>query len=314
MARVSKSGSRRICVVGAGVTGLSVAAELLARGERVDVVARDLPLETTSAVAAGLWHPHRVEPDARALAWVTTTYDVLAGIAADPGVDSGVRMVSGLEVLAEEAAVPWWASAVPDLTSVRDVPAPYGSGWRMSVPVVDMPRYLRWLSGEVHRLGGSITRLNLSTLPTGADVVVNCAGIGSRLLAADTGVRPVRGQVVRVEQTGLETWTLDAQGPTWVVPRRDDILVGGTEDEGEWSRTVSPRDTALVLARAMRLVPELVGAEVLGAKVGLRPTRSPVRLERVGDVVHCYGHGASGVTASWGCAREVAALVTGSPP
>jgi D-amino-acid oxidase len=38
-----------------------------------------------------------------------------------------------------------------------------------------------------------------------------------------------------------------------------------------------------------------------------------VRLEaeHVGDgtIVHCYGHGGAGVTLSWGCADDVAALV-----
>ena len=33
-----------------------------------------------------------------------------------------------------------------------------------------------------------------------------------------------------------------------------------------------------------------------------------VRLERAGDVVHCYGHGGSGITLSWGCAADVADL------
>jgi D-amino-acid oxidase len=35
-----------------------------------------------------------------------------------------------------------------------------------------------------------------------------------------------------------------------------------------------------------------------------------VRLERVGHVVHCYGHGGAGVTLSWGVAEEVVALAT----
>lgn len=301
----------RVVVVGAGVIGLSVAVQLLTEGHRVDVVARDLPRESTSAVAAGIWYPHRVAAEPRALDWATTSYAAYDAIAADtdPAV-SGVRMVLGTEVLPEETAVPWWAGAVPDLTSVRDVPEPHETGWRFTAPIIDMPRYLGWLAGEVERLGGSLTRLNVSALPTGADVVVNCSGIGSRLLAADHTVRPLRGQVVRLAQVGLEGWTLEASGPTYVVPRLDDILVGGTEEDGEWSRTPSPETTAVILARAMRLVPELVGLPVLGAKVGLRPARPAPRVERVDDVVHCYGHGSAGVTLSWGCAREVASMLS----
>ena len=47
----------RVIVVGAGVVGLTCAVRLLEAGHRVDVVARDLPLETTSAVAAAICVP-----------------------------------------------------------------------------------------------------------------------------------------------------------------------------------------------------------------------------------------------------------------
>jgi D-amino-acid oxidase len=164
--------------------------------------------------------------------------------------------------------------------------------------------------------GGSITRLNLHGLPeTGGGspvAVVDCAGIGAKFLAADPTVHPVQGQVVLVEQVGLETWWLDGEspeGPTYVVPRSRDIVVGGTDVEGEWSRTPSAEVASAILRRALRLVPELAGADVLQHKVGLRPARPEVRLERVGDVVHCYGHGGAGVTLSWGCADEVAELL-----
>ena len=93
------------------------------------------------------------------------------------------------------------------------------------------------------------------------------------------------------------------------MPREHDIVVGGTDQEGEWSRTPSPETAAEILQRATRLVPALRGARVLRHKVGLRPVRPAVRLERAGDVVHCYGHGGAGVTLSWGCAEEVVALV-----
>ncbi len=298
----------RVIVVGAGVVGLSCAVRLLEAGHRVDVVARDLPLETTSVVAAALWYPYRALPRDRVAAWSARAFQVFDELAAND-VGAGVRMLDGTEVMRSATPDPWWASAVPGLIRQRDLPEGYTDGWSFRTPVVTMPTYLRWLSTRIEDLGGSITRLNLHDLPTGGDLVVNASGIGSRLLAHDSAVTPVQGQVVVVEQVGLERWMLDAEGPTYVIPREDEIVVGGTALEGEWSRTPDAKVADLLLERGRRLVPELAGAKVLRHKVGLRPARPAVRLEREGHVVHCYGHGGSGVTVSWGCAEEVVALV-----
>jgi D-amino-acid oxidase len=116
---------------------------------------------------------------------------------------------------------------------------------------------------------------------------------------------------VLLEGVELDRWWLDGAGPTYVVPRVDQVVVGGTFEEGTWDRTPSPDTAAAILDRAARLVPELAGARVVGHRVGLRPMRSEVRLERVGDVVHCYGHGGAGVTLARGCADEVAELLEG---
>jgi D-amino-acid oxidase len=305
----------RVIVVGAGVVGLSCALRLLEAGHRVDVLARELPRETTSAVAAAIWYPYRAWPQDRVLAWSRATYDELARIGAEHP-ESGVVLREGTEVVASRDEKPWWSDAVPDLHETVEVPAGYDGGWAFTAPLVEMPVYLDWLAGRVLAAGGSITRLNLHGLPRtgdgGPDAVVDCSGIGAKFLASDPSVYPVQGQVVLVEQVGLERWWLDdtnADAPTYVVPRSRDIVVGGTDVEGEWSRTPSPEVAAGILRRALRLVPALAGAEVVGHKVGLRPARPTVRLERVGDVVHCYGHGGAGVTLSWGCANEVAGLL-----
>jgi D-amino-acid oxidase len=297
----------RVIVVGAGVTGLTCAVRLLEKGHRVDVLARDLPLETTSAVAAAIWYPYRALPQDRVTAWSGASYAEFVGLAGEP--DTGVRMVTGTEVFAAREPDPWWRAAVPSLDRETALPEGYADGWTFVTPVVEMPVYLRWLRARVEDLGGTVTRMNLSALPTGADVVVNCAGLGARLLGADRSVVPVRGQVVYVEQVGLDRWWLDSAAPTYVVPRSKDIVVGGTDEEGEWSRTPLPEVAEAILARAVRLVPALEGARVLRHKVGLRPVRPAVRVERVGDVVHCYGHGGAGVTLSWGTADEVVGLV-----
>lgn len=302
----------RVVVVGAGVVGLSCAVRLLEAGHRVDVLARDLPRETTSAVAAAVWYPYRAEPRDRVGAWGSRTYAALAGLAADdvPGVV--VRRTT--EVVTDTDDEPWWAPTVP---SVRRVAAPsgYAAAWQFDAPVVEMPVYLDWLADRVEGLGGTLTRHVLSSLPSGGDVVVDASGLGARLLGGDRSVLPVRGQVVRLAQWGLEEAWLDGSGPTYLVPRTHDVVVGGTADEGDWSRTPTPEVATAILARAAALVPEVASARVLSHKVGLRPVRPSVRLERDADdarVVHCYGHGGSGVTLSWGCAEEVAALV--GPP
>lgn len=296
----------RVIVVGAGVIGLTCALRLLEAGHRVDVVARDLPRETTSAVAAAFWYPYRALPQDRVTGWARTTYAVLDALA-DTDPESGVRMVPGTVVRAvpHGNGDPWWGAAVPTLERVAD-------GWSFTTPVADTSVYLDWLAGRVEAAGGTITRLNLGGLPEASgSLVVNCSGLGARLLGADRTVVPVRGQVVHVEPFGLDRWWLEESGPTYLVPRQRDVVVGGADVEGEWSRTASAAATEEILERAARLVPEVRGARVLRTRVGLRPVRPAVRLERVGDVVHCYGHGGAGITLSWGVADEVVTLVNG---
>ena len=288
------------------MVGLSCAVRLLEAGHRVDVVARDLPLETTSAVAAALWYPYRALPQDRVTAWSRASYDVFATLAADDR--TGVRMLTGTEVLRSHQPDPWWREAVPSLDRETSLPPGYVDGWTFVAPVVDMPVHLRWLVGRLEELGGTLTRMNLSSLPADGTLVVNATGLGARHFGADPAVHPVRGQVVVLEQVGLDRWTLDASGLTYVVPRGSEIVVGGTDVEGEWSRTPDPEVAEQVLHRARALVPGLEGARVVRHKVGLRPARPEVRLERVAEVIHCYGHGGAGVTLSWGCADDVVGL------
>jgi D-amino-acid oxidase len=301
----------RVTVLGAGVVGLSCAVRLLEAGHDVDVLARDLPLETTSAVAAALWYPYRAHPQDLVTGWSQVSYGVFERLSVCEA--SGVRMLSGTELLHTESPEPWWRAAVPALTRVDRPPAPYADGWSFVAPVVEMPVYLTWLAAHVEELGGTLTRMALAALPDRPGVVVNATGLGARRTALDLSVTPVRGQVVYVEQVGLDRWWLDGSGPVYVVPRSRDVVVGGTDEEGEWDRRAAPDVTARILARATELVPELAGARVIGHRVGLRPARPAVRLEveQLGAtrVVHCYGHGGAGVTLSWGCADDVARLV-----
>ena len=315
----------RVVVVGAGVVGLSCAVRLSEAGYDTHVLARDLPPETTSAVAAALWYPYRAGPREAVARWSAATYAELVRLATGHPA-AGVRLVPGTEVHSRPPGPapdpPWWATAVPGLEEVRDPVPGRPWGWRLALPVADMSVYLGWLVTRLEETGGTVTRCWLPELPT-SGVVVNATGLSSRALARDESLYPVRGQVVRVGQVGVEEWLLD-QGdvtrPLYVVPRQRDVVVGGTADEGDWSTTPDAATARAVLARATELVPALQDAPVLAHRAGLRPARPTVRLETCphadgspGGVVHCYGHGGAGVTLSWGCADDVLAEVRGLP-
>jgi D-amino-acid oxidase len=300
----------RVLVLGAGVNGLSAGVILAEAGYDVHLLARELPLETTSAVAAAIWYPYLAEPRQRVLAWAQISFAAFVALADNP--DSGVVMRPGNELLRGYTDDPWWACVVADLTRMDHVPSPYRSGWSFTTPVIDMPVYLRWLQRRLEAAGGTLTRMALGGLPDRAGLVVNCSGLGARLLATDDTLYPVRGQVVRVDQVGVDRWVLDGSEPTYVVPRSNDIIVGGTDTERQWDRRPDAEVAERIMARATVLVPALADARVLGHRVGLRPARPSVRLEieqrGAHPVIHCYGHGGAGVTTSWGCAEEVLAL------
>ena len=299
-------------MIGAGVIGLTTAIRLAEAGRSVRVMAKDLPAATTSAVAAAIWYPYLVQPIDRVVGWSGRSLEVFRGLAGDPS--SGVMLRDGVELFRATAPEPWWASMFPDLRHRSALPTGYVDGLAFRTPVIEMPVYLDWLTARAAELGVSIELTpELSRLPSDSGLVVNCTGLGAGRLVGDCAVRPVRGQVVLVRQVGIEEWLLDESSMTYVVPRSHDVVVGGTEQAGEWGLVPDTSAATAILERAAALVPELALAEVVGHRVGLRPARPEVRLEAErlpngAPVVHCYGHGGAGVTVSWGCAEEVVSL------
>jgi D-amino-acid oxidase len=230
-------------------------------------------------------------------------------------------MREGVELWREPVPDPWWASALPSVRRCAEdeLPPGYRDGHSFTAPVVEMRIYLGYLMGRFIDAGGYVEHRALTSLDELVDgrVVVNCAGLGARELVGDASMQPIRGQIARVRNPGLERFMLDEgnpEGVTYVIPRSEDCILGGTADEGEWDTEPDPESAAGILRRCADLEPRLAGAEVLEHKVGLRPGRPEIRLEPEAAApgpprVHNYGHGGSGITLSWGCAEETLHLV-----
>ena len=307
-------------IIGCGVSGLTCGIRLLEAGYRVRIWARDLPPRTTSNVAAAIWDPYRAFPLERVGAWGARTFAELVRLAAEP--DTGVLSRSGIEIFPQPVGDPWWRDSVTMFRRARpdELPQGYADGYVLEVPIIEMPIYLGYLTRRFQAFGGDIEVRALASVGealAACDVVVNCAGLGARELVGDTSLFAIRGQVVRVAQIGIERFTLDDYGPrglTYIIPRSNNIILGGTDQEGDERLEPDPATAEAIVDRCAALEPRLRSAEILEHRVGLRPGRPAVRLEAERPaagklLLHNYGHGGAGVTLSWGCADEVLSIL-----
>jgi D-amino-acid oxidase len=211
-------------------------------------------------------------------------------------------------------------------------------------PMIDTDRYMGWLldqatgagckviQGRIH--GDLMTRETEILDRFGVDAIVNCTGLGSRELTGEP-MYPLRGALVYVHNdgrsmprvTGAHCMSYDesitGQNMVFIVPRGRDLLVlGGLVEPDEWDTKLTLENYQPIremFQRCQDFLPVLRNATRLaGATVraGLRPTRTRgVRLERQPGtrILHNVGHGGSGVTFSWGCAKEIVGLLTQIP-
>lgn len=313
-----------VIVIGAGVIGLTSAVVLAERGRRVEVWSREPAVDTTSALAGGLWWPYRIEPEAAAGEWALRSLREMAELAGRPA-ETGVRMVDGTHAEVGLAELGPWAARVPGLRAAgpKELPTGYGHGLRARTPLLDMPAHLDYLHRRLAGAGGTVTARTVGSLVEAgraAATVVNCTGLGARDLVPDPDVHPVRGQIVVVDNPGVTEWFAaaahDAADILYVLPQPYGVVLGGTALEHVWDRTPTPVTAEAIVARCARVYPALADAPVLAHKVGLRPARSRVRLEAArlpggARLIHNYGHGGAGVTVSWGCALAAAELAEG---
>ncbi len=307
-----------ITIIGCGVSGLTCGIRFLEEGYRVKIVATSLPPDTTSNIAAAYWYPYKVSPQDKVLGWASYSYKKFLSLTEVP--ESGISVFELLKIFDRYMEEPFWSGAVRSFRNAGadELPQGYVCGFVAEVPRIETPVYMRYLVKRFLESGGEIEVLenelsNISEISGENNLIINCSGLGSRQLCNDENSFPIRGQLVRTSNPGLCRGVNDELGPlavSYIVPRDNDCILGGTAEENDWSLEIDPATSDEILRKCRILEPKLSDAEVLGYLVGLRPGRTEVRLELedipgVGPVIHNYGHGGAGFTLSWGCAEEV---------
>ena len=303
---------KNILVIGGGGIGLSSGICLLEDGWDVTIYSTEFSPNTTSDVAAALWYPFLSAPVEKTDAWGSRTYDILKLLTADE--DTGIDMTQTFEYFRDEQPDPTWMSTVDKFERItEDLPSDYVECFSFMTQVIEMPIYLKWLMDRYRALGGKVKKQtidDLSKVPDDFSIIVNCTGLSSGELCNDSEVYPVRGQIIRIKPL-IDEMHLDQKVPTlaYIVPRSNDMIIGGVAQEGNWNESPTDEDRNFILEKCSKIIPGLKDAEIIEDIVGLRPGRSEVRLEKEvisgKIIIHNYGHGGSGVTLSWGCAEEV---------
>lgn len=301
--------SQQVTVIGAGVAGLTCAVALAERGHRVEVVAREVP-GITSVTAASLWALPFVEQSERVHRWARTTHDRLRADASDA---AGIRPLRLTTLARDEFPADAWMSSFLPRAGVREpeeLPRPYTFGPYAETVLIDTSRFLPWLCDRLARLHGTVREESVSSLEDvpGSGPIVLAAGSDSGRLVGDAAVSALEASVIRVPDPGILDAVIVRDGPLaplFIVPRFDDVVLGGAADE----------HPEVVLERAAAVEPRLAGAHILSHARGVRPMRGTVRVEADTTaipgrrVVHCYGHGGAGFSICWGTARSVVELV-----
>jgi len=303
-------------VLGGGVSGLSTGIRLLEMGLEVRLVAERLSPETVSDTAAAWWYPFLVEPLIKTNRWSSESFVEFVRLMGEEGLKF-ITMRVGREYLKQPCRAPGWSESINHFRILEksEIIDGYSFGWEIEAPVIEMAHYMPWLRSKFELLGGSIETRKISDFDElESGLIVNCSGLGAREICRDEEVVPVRGQVVYIKQDpGFGRYDQRPESLIYTIPRRDVTVLGGTAQKGDWTMEIREEDEEDILKKCESLWPEMDRANIVGRAVGLRPSRTEVRLEKehVGDkvIVHNYGHGGAGVTLSWGCADEVARLI-----
>ncbi|ACC39915.1 FAD-dependent oxidoreductase [Mycobacterium marinum] len=351
----------RALVIGAGVSGWTTALVLARCGWRVVVVADRFGIDPASMVTDVLWQWPPSVSDChdnqtvltRSVTWAQDSYTSFCRLArhsrtgvnarravfyfSHPVEEDRAEFAKMVEV---ERYVPGFVHD-PALIDAHGVnpDADVVDAYSYLALTIDTDWYLAWLAHEAEVAGVTAVQRRIRgplleqeqrlRAEYGAEVIVNCAGLGARELADDSTLDLHRCALLRIVNDACaarvtaahvvgNNASANTQNKIFIVPlgvKR--LLLGGLVEPGQYDTDLNFANHPPLqdmLDRCTEFLPILRGAQLDDldpVRVGLQPFRpGGVRLETQPHtrIVHNYGHGGAGATLSWGCAHEVADL------
>jgi len=312
-------------VIGAGALGLATAAALLRQGEVVTILEQGSVGRESSWAGGGILSPlcpwdYPDEVSRLALRGMSLFGDFAETLHQTTGIDPeyircGMLVLPPFDM---KVALQWCAAhgmraetregglLLPDIAQARN------------------PRLLQALRASVEKLGGRIVEQcavqqivagagQVESLATtqgdfSADTYIVTAGAWSKVLlgeqALKTDIKPIRGQMLLFKFGEPPLPHVVLQGDIYLIPRRDGhLLVGSTREDVGFDKSTTEDARAMLLKRAIALLPALHDKPLINHWAGLRPG-SPGNIPTIGRHPHLAnlfinsGHFRYGVTMS----------------
>ena len=258
---------RDYAVLGCGAVGLATARLIQRRGGRVTIYAKALPPDTTSNVAGGQWWPASVydratvtpafiEQFVQAAKLAYRHYQPLVGPLYGVHWTRNYYVGDESHTLADQVGP--LGDVAPEARELAPGEHPFGTDRVIQIDSmqVEPAIYLQAMLRDVFAAGGKVEVRELRSLAEvqalPEPVIFNCTGLGAGVLFGDKEIEPVRGQLVVLLPQPEVTYNLIA-GPSYMFPRSDGVVLGGTFDHGVWETKPQPDITARILARQKAL-------------------------------------------------------------
>lgn len=242
LVRTVSTPAESIGIIGGGITGLTVATELLGAGHPVRIYADRWTAETTSNVAGALWLPTGIEPGDSPEQRAQLDTILKASYTRFASIDRARFGVEELPVY-EPAYTPHCPEyfrpgtiGEPEPLDRLPLAGPARSGRVFRTDFIHTPRFLTTLLTDIVSAGGQITTTTLRTLDDvrclPERILVNCLALGSRSLFGDDRVYPAYGMLVHMKPQRLGYICHD--GYKYLFPREDALILGGCFIPDRW--------------------------------------------------------------------------------
>lgn len=244
-----------VAVLGAGVVGLTTADLLLDRGYGVVLYTDRTTPDTTSDVAGGQFAPAAVAVDRtdRLRRWMKSAADYYLHRATQ---SCGVHRIINFTDGSAGGALRRLPSARFRHNSLERLPIAgvHQPGEAYETLLITPPIYLPWLTNNLRRRGARLrfrrfeSPDQVASLPEKA--VINCMGLGSKMIFEDDLLTAIRGRLVMLKQQSLGYLLSHRMG--YLFSRPDALVLGGTYDVGKTDTSPDPHETAKLLERHRR--------------------------------------------------------------